>query len=434
MNRTVSRAWSVALTLLLASFLSAQDARAPEHAIHSATDIAHEFTFYFDGRFAKQYTAPLGGVDARIWGTLHKYDFTDVNLLILPTGPTPCPYTAKDIATVRDFLESGGGVVIVGSYGTFRDEATCRGNELLKAFEAEFIDVPARAPLQAADELGDVTLETYGNKIIDLARPGEWDILVTDADGRTVMARRPIGLGLLLLADRGLSGRQPDAKDPINAEMWQRLLAELAGTKPVDPRRRPAHMPAEHVVEKGALKLQYSDYLAPMADVIVEQYERALPHLNEICGVPPSPGMLSTLLLLPTGGGGFSSGATIGLGVWWGGFPDELYGMTELIGHEAGHSWVLPFAEPMWNEPIATYIGAQLGKRLGMDEKADAVIARNIAAARKHDPEMTAFDIAYGKDVPRDVMWGKTMWIWEELRRERPDALARYFGCRSVLT
>jgi len=143
--------------------------------------------------------------------------------------------------------------------------------------------------------------------------------------------------------------------------------------------------------------------------------------------------MLSTLILLPTGGGGFSSGASIGLGVWWGGFPDELYGMIELIGHEAGHSWVLPFAEPMWNEPIATYIGAQLGKRLGYVEEADRVIARNIEGARKLDPEMKTYDLAYGVDVPNAVVWGKTMWIWEELREERADALARYFQAKRRL-
>jgi len=110
-----------------------------------------------------------------------------------------------------------------------------------------------------------------------------------------------------------------------------------------------------------------------------------------------------------------------------------MYGMTELIGHEAGHSWVLPFAEPMWNEPIATYIGALLAKRLGMSEEAEAVIARTIDTARKRDPEMKIYDIAHRENVPREVAWGKTMWIWERLREEKPDALARYFRTKRRL-
>ena len=47
--------------------------------------------------------------------------------------------------------------------------------------------------------------------------------------------------------------------------------------------------------------------------------------------------------------------------------------MIELIAHEAGHSWVLPHAEPLWNEPIATYLGIQVGKRLGMPEADDTL-------------------------------------------------------------
>ncbi len=407
---------------------AAQDVR-----IHSATDIAHEFTFYWDGRFATQYTAADGGVDARIWGTLHKYDTTNVNLLILPAGATPCPYTAKDIAAVRDFLESGGGVLFLGSYGTFRTEADYRANALAKAFEAEFVDVTATQPLKPADELGVTELESYGGKVVELARPDEWEILIADAEGRTVMARKAVGAGKLIIGCHGQSGHQPDAKDPINQEMWTPLLADLVSGKTVDPDKGPPGMYPEHITEKEALKVQYSDYMEPMADIIFEQYERALPILNEICGVPPSPGMLTTLILLPTGGGGFSSGVSIGLGVWWGGFPDKMYGMTELIGHEAGHSWVLPFPEPMWNEPIATYIGAQLAKRLNMNEEADGVITRNIENARKHDPDMNAMDIAYGTDVPNAVYWGKTMYIWEELSKERPDALARYFQAKRKL-
>lgn len=423
-----------AAALALCSAGAGQESEESVPTIHSATDIAHEFTFYFDGRFATQYTRANGGVDARIWGTLHKYDLADVNLLILPTGPTPCPYTAKDIAAVRAFLSSGGGVVVFGSHGTFREEKSYRANVLVKAFGAEFVPAPAREPLRVAEGLGARELETYyGGKTLELTRPAAWEVLVADADDRPVLVRKAVGRGRLLVGCYGLNGRQPDAKDPINAELWQRLLQDLVRGKVVDPNRPPKSMSPENVTEKEGLRIECSDYLAPMAEVIFEQYDRALPLLNDICGVPPSPGMLTTLILLPTGGGGFSSGASIGLGVWWGGFPERLYGMVELIGHEAGHSWVLPFAEPMWNEPIATYIGAQLAKRLDLAEEADRVIQRNIKNARKRDPEMTTYDIAYGRDVPGEVVWGKTMWIWEELSADRPDALARYFRAKRRL-
>lgn len=423
---------AVAVVAMTAAPAMSQNA-ANALTIHSVTDISHEFTFYFDGRFHGQYLKDIGGTDARNWGTLHKYDLANVNLLVLQSGATPCPYTAKDIAAVTDFLESGGGVVVLGSYAPFRTEATYRLNELAKAFEAEFVDVAAKEPLTPAPALGVPELKYYGGKVIELARPDEWEVLVSDADGLVVMARRPVGKGKLLIASRGLSGHQPDAKDPINAEMWQPLLADLASGKPIDPAKPPQGAMPENVTDRQGLKVQCSDYLQPMADIIFEQYDRALPKMQEILGVPPHEGMLTNLILLPTGGGGFSSGVAIGLGVWWGGFPDELYGMVELIGHEATHSWVLPFAEPIWNEPIATYVGILLARELGLDDEADAALERVIEEGLKQDPDMTKYDLAYGTDVPNAVVWGKTMWIWEELRREKPDVLARYFQAKRRL-
>lgn len=59
--------------------------------VHCVTDTSHEFTFYFDGRFATNYVAPLGGVGVQNWATLHKCDLTNANLLVLRSGGTPCP-------------------------------------------------------------------------------------------------------------------------------------------------------------------------------------------------------------------------------------------------------------------------------------------------------------------------------------------------------
>ena len=67
---------------------------APSGKIHCVTDISHTFSFYFDGRFGANYVAP-DGIDVRNWGTLHKYDLTNANLLILQSSASPCRYTAR---------------------------------------------------------------------------------------------------------------------------------------------------------------------------------------------------------------------------------------------------------------------------------------------------------------------------------------------------
>ena len=107
--------------------------------------------------------------------------------------------------------------------------------------------------------------------------------------------------------------------------------------------------------------------------------------------------------------------------------------MIELIGHEGTHSWVLPFGEPMWNEPIATYVGALLGHSFGYEEEGRRAIGNRIKGGLRHDPDMTKYDIAFGKKVPNSVMWGKSMWLWEQMRKEKPDILARYFRAKRRL-
>jgi len=189
----------------------------------------------------------------------------------------------------------------------------------------------------------------------------------------------------------------------------------------------------ENRTQRERLPIQFSDYLTSYADAIYAVYDECFPVIEQVMGVPPSEGMLTNLILLPTGGGGFSSGTSIGLAAWWGGFPEKKYGMVELISHESTHSWVHPFVEPMWNEGIATYVGIQVGRKLGLADEADVTLAGWIKSAKRHDPDMTKYDLAHGDDVPHAVRMAKPMWIFEQLGREEPDIVARYFQTKRKL-
>ncbi len=400
--------------------------------IHCVTDISHDFTFYFDGRFGKNYVAP-NGIDVRNWGTLHKYDFRNVNLLILQSSASPCAYVPEDINAVRKFLQDGGGVVVLGDYALFRKEKEYNLNVPARHFGAEFVKEPAQKPLQGYSILTKETIACYSPKIIKLKRPTDWQILVRDAKGRVVMARKPVGKGHLLLSSRALCGHKPDASDPINDRWWKPLLKQIAAQKTIDPKRRPKHQMPENKTQRERLPIQYSDYMKPYADAIYTVYDQCFPVIQEVMGVPPSKGMLTNLILLPTGGGGFSSGSSIGLAAWWGGFPEQRYPMVELISHESTHSWVHPFTEPMWNEGIATYVGILVGRRMGLAQDANSTLAGWIKRARRHDKDMSKYDLAHGKDVPHVVRMAKPMWIFEELAKEKPDIVARYFQTKRKL-
>jgi hypothetical protein len=265
-----------------------------------------------------------------------------------------------------------------------------------------------------------------------LAPTEDWTGLVQDAEGRPVLALRAHGAGWVLVGSRGLFGQQPDAKDPINAGWVRPLLVGLASTKAIDPARPHRSTWAEHTKDLGPLTLEYHDGTARFADAIAQEYFAVHPHLVAVTGVEPAPGMIKRLLVLPTGGGGFSSGERIAIGAWWGGYPEKRYPMVELIAHEAGHSWVLPCAEPLWNEPIATYLGVQVGRRLEMPE-AQRTLERQIEAGRKHDPDLTAVD-PLSEGAPRDLVWGKSFFVFEQLERlHGPGALAKYFRAKREL-
>jgi hypothetical protein len=423
---------AVPACLCLANSFAGPASTTQSHRIHCVTDISHEFSFYFDGRFGRNYVAD-NGIDVRNWGTLHKYDFSNANLLVLQSSASPCPYLPEDIEAARKFLEEGGGVVVLGDYSVFRKEPHYRLNTLVKHFGAEFVNESATKPLRGCSILEIETIDSYSPRIIELDESVDWEVLVKDAKDRTVMARRRVGKGHLVVVSRSLSGRKPDASDPINDSWWKPLLRQITANKPVNPKRRPRHQMPENKTQRQRLPIQYSDYMKSHADAIYAVYDQCFPVIREVMGVPPSEGMLTNLILLPTGGGGFSSGSSIGLAAWWGNFPEKKYGMVELISHESTHSWVHPFTEPMWNEGIATYVGILVARKMGLAEDADSTLAGWLRGARKHDKDMTKYDLAKGKDVPHVVRMAKPMYIFEQLRKEKPDIVARYFQTKRKL-
>ncbi len=423
---------AVVACLCLTNLFTAPTFAAQSNRIHCVTDISHEFTFYFDGRFGRNYVAK-NGIDVRNWGTLHKYDFSNVNLLILQSGASPCPYLPDDIEAVQKFLEEGGGVVVLGEFSLFRKEPHYELNILAQQFGAEFVNESATKPLRGCSVLEGETIDSYSPKIIKIDESADWEVLVEDANGHAIITRRSVGKGYLIIASRSLCGHKPDASDPINDVWWKPLLKQITSNKPVDPKRRPRNQMPENKTQRQRLPIQYSDYMKSYADAIYNVYDECFPVIQEVMGVPPSEGMLTNLILLPTGGGGFSSGSSIGLAAWWGGFPEKKYGMVELISHESTHSWVHPFTEPMWNEGIATYVGILVGRKMGLVEDADSTLAGWIRGAQKYDEDMTKYDLANGKDIPHVVCMAKPMYIFEQLRKEKPDIVARYFQTKRRL-
>ncbi len=408
------------LTFLFA--LASLQAPSPPQ-VQSISDLSQEFTFYMDGRFHAQYLKGVGR-DARNWGSLHRLDLSNTNLLLLEDGDPHVPFSPESIAHVERYVREGSTVLLMADGG----DPMPPGEALVAKLGGSLSQRAAEPPLSAVG--ADWEVEFRGGRVLE-AGP-EWTVLIQDAQQRPVLARRKLERGFVLLGSRGLFGHQPDAKDPINARWVTPLLVELATHKRFDPSRAHERAFAEHARAVGPLTLEYTDGTARSADAIAGEFALVRPHLVALTGVEPSPGMIRQLLILPTGKGGFSSGERIAIAAWWGGYPDRRYPMVELIAHEAGHSWVLPHPEPMWNEPIATYLGILVGRRLEMPE-AGLTLERQIAAGRRHDPDFTRVN-PLEKDAPRDLVWGKSFFAFEELERlHGPGVLAKYFQTKRAI-
>lgn len=425
------------LVLALESVLrsaSAQQAKEPppppaEPFVHCVCDLSQEFTFWMDGRFFRQYLEGHGK-DARNWGSLAELDLSNANLLVLAAGDERLPYSVASLAHVDDFLEQGGAVLALA--GNLEAPITA----LLLRHGAGLAKEPVAEPLIATPALkalvGDTAVEFTWRGGNALALSTDWTPLVTDAAGRPLFAQRTVGKGRLVAATRNLLGSSPDASDPIHKAWITPVLLDAVRGKPIDRNGKHDSTWAEDTVTVGPLLVEHHDGTAPFAKIIADEYEVVRPHLVAITGVEPAPGMIKRLLILPTGGGGFSSGERIAIGAWWGDYPKNRYPMVELIGHEAGHSWVLPHPEPLWNEPIATWLGIQVGRRMGMKE-ADETLKRQIAMGRRLDPKFDRVD-PLAPDAPRDLVWGKSYFVFEELERlHGPGAMAKYFRTKREL-
>lgn len=400
--------------------------------VYSVTDISHAFSFYFDGRFAREYY-DADSRDVRNWGALNKCDLKDANLLVLATGSTPCRYSAKDMQTVRFFLESGGGVVVLGDCDVFPGEEEYHVNTLLDPFGAVYLDKPLVMPLRVSPSLDVPSVTEAGGKVIELRSPAKWEVLISDAEGNVAMARRRFELGTIVVCSRSLVGGRPDATDAINAALWKPLLTDAARGKTANPLRHPQRQPPEYTTTRGGLRIQYNEYLRPYAETIFGLYKQCEPEMETIMGVPAPRGMLTRLLLLPTDGGGYMSDTTLAIGAFSRGFPKDPYGFVEMLGHETSLNWTVPFPEPMWSEALPTYVGILLGRKLGYKTEADAALNGWISAARETDPTLTKTELRPESHPSHAVAMGKALWVWEHLRSEKPDIVARYVQAKRRL-
>lgn len=163
------------------------------------------------------------------WGALYKYDFTNANMLLLLGCDSNVKYVPEDIKTIGYFMKEGGAVVLLGHGGDNPQ------NKLATRFGVTFKGA-AKKPLKAVSH--EIIGEIVGRgSWMEFKAAKRWEVLIADADGKPVLARKKVGKGMLISGARGLTGSNPNAKDNINADWWKPLLVKAAQGKTVDAKK-----------------------------------------------------------------------------------------------------------------------------------------------------------------------------------------------------
>lgn len=433
---------SIILVFLVAlSLYSCTQKTTNNKVIHAVNSLSHYYDFHADWGFPKQYLNYGQHKYEKSWCCIYNSDLSNANLLFLFNCDDRLPYVEKDFQAMDKFLKQGGSIMIL-SDGNSEEQS-----RLANRYGGGFINginlpVNSREPWQ----INELELKRYGHCHLTFTSPERWNVVAEDARGKAVLAYTKAGKGFVLLGSRALLADNPDkASDTINRALWHEVWYKMAESKKVDP-NKPFQTEyiekIENNIKRDGLDVYFNDYLEPYAYAMFDISKRCMPEIEKIMGVPLSPGMASKTILIPTGGGGYSSGEIIALAVWWGDFPDRDDSMIEFISHEATHSWVLPFAE-IWNEPIATYVGNLVMKNMGYKEEARKRIESYISRAAAVDPNFDLYDLngkswkqgiePLPKDKVNDLHWGKTYWIFEQIHKDYPDFLALYFQAKRQL-
>ena len=425
---------------ITAAFFMAIDSFAqvskPKMVVHAVNNLSHYYDFHADWGFPRQYLNNGTNKYIKSWCCIYNTDLSNANLLFLFNCDDRLPYVEKDLLKIKNFLKDGGGLMVLSS-GNSAEQ-----NKLAHLYGAEFIKglkVPVKAKIETNAK---VDLKKNGNCHLKFTNPKKWNVVVEDSLGNAVLAYTKAGKGIVLLGSRALLADNPDNRnDTINRALWHQVWDKVASGKKIDTAKTFKTEYIEKIennINKDGLDISFNDYLAPCANAMFEIAKRCMPNIEKIMGVPLSKGMASKIILIPTGGGGYSSGAVLALAVWWGGFPEKEDSMIEFITHESVHSWVLPFGE-VWNEPIATYVGNLVMLDMGHAEEGLKRINDQIKRALKFDPEMKLYDLKGNSmsGAPKltgadqnNVHWGKTYWILEEMRKSDPDVIAKYFQAK----
>lgn len=387
-------------------------------------DLSHEYSFAFDWDLPWRYLAPAGYDYTRYMASLEPESLNGYDVLVVSQFASGVAFPPHLLEAIRDFVSQGGGLFIVGKgwvwpayYSGYPPALHYPLHDLAAAFGAELTTAYASKPYWIHPHevtTGVIGVDTKGCVAGTLALDASWTPLITDNVGQPVMAVRQFGSGRIFLTAEDCILGNP----PINTTFMSNIFNWLTHGHRT---RYPGYTPLQRVIPElsqtiNHVTIHYAASLGDRYQFIQDNFGIVYSHLQVMTSVEPIYDLV--ILCLATGGGGYSAGQEIGVGV----LTADPY-VIGVLTHEMAHSWNEPggFPGAAFEEGWASLMAIRVLERMGYRQEASDGRAIYEAQFRRLDPSGTELDLnADLTGIPLDDLqayMGKAMWVFETLER-----------------
>lgn len=336
------------------------------------------------------------------------------------TGLNTPRYRPEEFALLDKVVRGGAGLLIMGGLGAPDSPV----NRFARGFGFQFPPGAAKAPFRVsphacfkgANVAYQVSDEGYPCRV---RVNGEATPLVTDATGATIVAMRRHGKGWVAGASLGglVTHYHGGGKVDVNVELLRRLITWLGQNHVADLTGPPIKVTAavgtgigpEKAINIGGFCLRYSAVVEPHCQFLVNNMPRIANEVFRLTGLRH--GRRLGVVLLPTGGAGYSSGSA-GIAISAFGTPD---GQTAVMAHELTNS-IHPYGPLWWGDAGWSQLCNQRVVRVlnGKSEK--------VASAVSPAPDVDPFG------WPKAGSTTKLFWMVEQLEQKHgQDFIPRHF-------
>ena len=294
-------------------------AKTPERPYRILIDQSHDYTFLWDWRMGRcylakagmQYTRNMATLDTTANPDLFKYD-----ALMIPQVWCGAEFLPQEINTIKTFVEQGGGLLLVGVSENKRVKGEFPLHRLAREFEIHFNKNTSTTKdfkiIKHEITAGVTKYETEGKDFGTVTVPSNWDIFLTDLENNVIGAAGTYGKGrVIVLADHFVINMDTTHNHLLVENMAKWMSKNVAG-------KDPNFVPIERIypecsLEQGLITYQYSKNLEHRIMLLYNNYEKVTTYLKQMMSVDCVYSL--TILALAGGGGGYSSGREIGIGL-----------------------------------------------------------------------------------------------------------------------